>query len=71
MTLTADDLSAAIFKEITTQVLDNKVPPKDAPEGLQRLASAIGKAVVEYLVAKAEVHVTIDKFGSDVTGTLK
>jgi hypothetical protein len=71
MPLTADDLSAAIFKEMQARVLGNPVPPKDAPEGLQRLASSIGKAVVEYLTSNAEVHVKVDQFGTDVKGTLK
>jgi hypothetical protein len=69
--LDGEDLAEAIFAELQTQVLNNPVPPKDAPEGLQRLASAIGKAVVDYLVANAQVHVKVDAFGTDVTGTLK
>ncbi len=71
MTLTADGLSAEIFKEIQAKVLGNSVPPKDAPEGLQRLADAIGTAVVDYLTKQAEVHVTVDAFGTDAKGTLK
>jgi hypothetical protein len=62
-------LSGEIFKDIQTLVLGNPVPPKDAAEGLQRLADAIGKAVVDYFTAHVEVHVTVTQVGQDTKAT--